>query len=368
MTKYRVPVILATASFLFFSTGLTAMVGNYDEAIPTYGAARVLNGEIPYRDFWTIYAPAQFYALAGLFKIFGPSIRVERVYDAVLRSLLAALAFIMAMRLTSVRWALAVWLAVAVWLKYLGYYAYPNIPAVLLALSSLYLLFGFFNMDVPKMRLFASGVLAGLAVLFRHDTGFYLILAEFLVFLPFAFFHGLPKGDTEGLLKRLAMLPLFALAYLLGVVLALAPAAAYFLDAVPASVLVYDLVVFPFKVFPAVRRIPFPSIFPDLSSLTGAGGSFFKYLSQLSERWIFYFTLLALVSALIFFAFGRHRLRRKKNEDPPAAPVWSWQAGLILAFGLLSLNNLHIRSDLPHRLPSFVSAALVATTLGCRTF
>ena len=35
------------------------------------GACRVLAGDVPYRDFWTMYAPGQFYAVAGLFAAFG---------------------------------------------------------------------------------------------------------------------------------------------------------------------------------------------------------------------------------------------------------------------------------------------------------
>ena len=40
-------------------------LGNvYDEGVMASGADRVLRGEAPYRDFWTVYAPAQFYVLA----------------------------------------------------------------------------------------------------------------------------------------------------------------------------------------------------------------------------------------------------------------------------------------------------------------
>ena len=51
--------------------GFKRNCGPYDEFLSLYGADRVLHGEIPYRDFWTMYGPAQFYVLAGFFKIFG---------------------------------------------------------------------------------------------------------------------------------------------------------------------------------------------------------------------------------------------------------------------------------------------------------
>ncbi len=76
-------------SFLFLITGSKNDLCPYDEGLATYGATRVLNGDVPYRDFWTIYAPGQFYTLALLFKIFGTSIIVERVFTIIVQSLIA---------------------------------------------------------------------------------------------------------------------------------------------------------------------------------------------------------------------------------------------------------------------------------------
>jgi hypothetical protein len=53
----------------------------YDEGLIVFGAIRVMNGDVPYRDFYANYGPAQFYVLAGLFKVFGPSILISRIWD-----------------------------------------------------------------------------------------------------------------------------------------------------------------------------------------------------------------------------------------------------------------------------------------------
>src|SRR4029434_508065 len=47
------------------------------------GAERILEGEIPYRDFWTMYAPGQFYLLALMFKIFGTHLLVEVIATSI---------------------------------------------------------------------------------------------------------------------------------------------------------------------------------------------------------------------------------------------------------------------------------------------
>ena len=47
------------------------------DGVSTVGAERILKGEMPYRDFWTMYAPGHFYLLALLFGIFGTDLMVE---------------------------------------------------------------------------------------------------------------------------------------------------------------------------------------------------------------------------------------------------------------------------------------------------
>src|SRR5262245_48132784 len=66
------------------------------EGIPAVGAQRILHGELPYRDFWTMYAPGSFYLLAALFKLFGSHLTVARAGGDLIVSLAAPLVFLMA--------------------------------------------------------------------------------------------------------------------------------------------------------------------------------------------------------------------------------------------------------------------------------
>ena len=75
--------------FLFLSLIFLALNSNYtfniyDEGVAVTGAMRILHGEIPYRDFWTMYAPGQYYFLAGLFKFFGQSLLIERIFSVLI--------------------------------------------------------------------------------------------------------------------------------------------------------------------------------------------------------------------------------------------------------------------------------------------
>ena len=103
----------------------------YDEALVLVGATRVADGAIPHRDFYTPYGPAQFYVLAGLFKVFGPSVLVERAWDSVVLAGIVTVAFLVVQRAASRREA---WIASAVillWLRAVENYAYPVFPSLL---------------------------------------------------------------------------------------------------------------------------------------------------------------------------------------------------------------------------------------------
>ena len=73
--------VVFVLSYLFLFLFMTRYPGWYDEGIIVTDAMRVASGQIPRRDFYVNYGPAQFYLLAGLFKAFGQSLLVERLYD-----------------------------------------------------------------------------------------------------------------------------------------------------------------------------------------------------------------------------------------------------------------------------------------------
>ena len=53
-----------------------------------FGSTRVLDGDVPYKDFWAIYPPGQFYILAGIIKLFGPNLLIARIFDTLIRFLM----------------------------------------------------------------------------------------------------------------------------------------------------------------------------------------------------------------------------------------------------------------------------------------
>ena len=154
---------MTTAAILVGGAVLIALpikypINVYDEGLALVGGMRVLHGDVPMRDFWAIYPPGQAYVLAALFGAFGENVMVERVYDTLVRILLALTIYLVAARLLrSWRWALAPYLVAAVLLAAATFYGYAVYPALLFSFGAL--LLGFRYLDTGK-----RGWLAGAGV------------------------------------------------------------------------------------------------------------------------------------------------------------------------------------------------------------
>ena len=85
--KLRANYILGflIAAVLMFALG-PKMINPYDEGIMTVGAMRVAAGEWPASHFYSNYGIAQFFLLSSMFKAFGWTITVGRIYHAVIAS------------------------------------------------------------------------------------------------------------------------------------------------------------------------------------------------------------------------------------------------------------------------------------------
>ena len=91
---------LATGYSLFFPRfGVVPDEGNILQ-----GAQRVLDGQVPYRDFFSLFTPGSFYFHVLLFRIFGDSIVVARTAVSVYGGLFAALTYLIARRVCA-RWS-----------------------------------------------------------------------------------------------------------------------------------------------------------------------------------------------------------------------------------------------------------------------
>jgi hypothetical protein len=156
---------------------------NGDEGIVLQGAQRVLEGEVPYRDFFSFFTPGSYYWLAFFFKVFGSSILVGRAVLVVEGGLFSVLTYLLARRVCS-RWSalLAAYLVTLTCLPY-RFIVLHNWDSTLWACLALYCAVRFLERPRPGWAL-ATGWFAALTCLFEQSKGAGLVLglsAGFLI-------------------------------------------------------------------------------------------------------------------------------------------------------------------------------------------
>ena len=122
---------------------------------------RIVDGQLPYRDFYANYGPGQYFLIGGLDWLFGPSLLTWRILRVALDAGVAVLAYALVRRDAPEPLALGAWLTVAAAM------AFPSIPHP--NPTALALAFG--GLLIAERKPAAAGALAGLAAVFRLDLG-----------------------------------------------------------------------------------------------------------------------------------------------------------------------------------------------------
>lgn len=293
------------AALFVFSVGLivhgsnlrSGNMGMIAEGVSAVGAQRILEGDVPYRDFWTLYAPGSYYLLAGLFALFGSQLLTARVAAMVLVALSGVCAFgLLRTRLSrtsALLWACGVSLA----LFPMGHY-FATYPPVVLCITAGWFAAAVYFEKRHLSWLIAAGLCCSLAVVFKHDVGGYVALS-LLMTLLLRRAIGHPEDQAIGWFKEAGT---FVAAC--GVV---AVPVYLVMWAVAGSQMWRDLVVFPLTDFSASRPEHYPGILPNLRNMTSPG----RAIEEISKRIRF------AIPAAVFLASAVHLwIARKKLCTP----------------------------------------------------
>lgn len=220
-------------------------IGIYDEGCILQGAALMLTGAVPHRDFYTNYGPGQFAVVAALFKLFGTTALIGRVWDAAARAAAVALLFAGAKPLAGGRLAAVLGAIAFAFLAALpNVYGYPVFPALAAVLGAALLL----RADGTPLRQMGAGLCLGAATLFRLDIGV-ACLAAGLIAVAGAAWLARRRGDVAGMARVAAGW----LAVVVPMMLWLAA-----VGALPA--LWFDVVAFPARNYARMRSLAFPGL------------------------------------------------------------------------------------------------------------
>lgn len=327
-------------AFLLLFLGMDRVCYPYDEGIMLTGAMRVAAGNVPHRDFYVYYGPAEFYILAWLFKLFGPSVFVERIFDLSVKAGIVAACFawcaVYCRKSMAILTAAVCW----IWLFSFTFYGPPVMPTVLLSLAGSWFLLRAYSDEKPNRRLVAAGAITGLTALFRYDVGFGLLVTH----LCFIAFKAVISGQR---VHRLRDSILKAFWYVAGTTIIFAPPALMYLAVAPIHSFIFDIILYPSKYYARARGLPFPGIHRHTLDSLGV------YLPIL---------VMAMLIGLVLMNLFK---RRHDHSASPSHPGEDINQFLVL-FGLLILvfyGKGLVRVSTFHMFLSLASSLIVIAVL-----
>ncbi|MEP6603328.1 MAG: hypothetical protein ABJB69_05220 [Spartobacteria bacterium] len=286
-----------------------------DEGFLAYGAVRVLEGQMPNRDFVSLQPPLSFYVLAAAFKTFGTSLVTLRGLGLSIYLLLPLLIYGISRHLMSGAIAFTAALPAAVLgIPYFNFVPFAVWQGITITLGAVLLYLNATLKGRPWLA-GAAGVLTSMSILARHDQGVYLALS--IVVLSIA----LSRSGTRVKLAFRA----WAIGAIVTALLFLVFAGLR--GALPE--MFRQLVLFPLHSYAKTSSLPFPQ------------NSFQLSLSQNA-------TILLFFAAPVAFVLGTSFLiwRIVRNGFDLSEALLSF----LLAWAILSYAQVLTRSDLEHLL------------------
>lgn len=249
-----VSTLVFVALTAFFLVASKSGIGLYDEGLMLTGAFRILNGDIPSRDFYVVYGPGQFYVLAGLFKVFGLNLLVARIYDSAVFSAIAFLSFFLLKRNYPRWYSLCGSLCVVAVLVRYQLDLYPINPVLMIILATAAFLIPLLAKRSSALSYISVSTGIALILLFRYDLSI-IAFAAFgapIIIVKLINYRALKMNFSE-LLRKTG---------LIFFVLAIVPCIAAALLAI-AGILIpafQDILTYNSTNYVEMRSLPFPGI------------------------------------------------------------------------------------------------------------
>jgi hypothetical protein len=300
-----------------------------DEGLLAFGAVRVMNGEIPHRDFVSLQPPLSYYTAAIVFKLFGTSLLSLRVFGLSIFLLLPLLIYAVARKFVGPLASLVAAAPVCILgMPYMRFVPFAVWQGITVSFASMLLLV-WATRSKRRWLALPAGMLIVISALLRHDQAVYTAVAIIVLLIALSFVqtesHNL-RGVLFFWLGGIAILgiPLLIIWWTIG--------------ALPETF--RQLVVFPFATYRKTSALPFPVLFKQRSIL------------DTGTALLFYIPPLAQSVAAIYVVQSIVR-RRFHFEEAVLTFLVVWS-------GLFFLQVL-VRSDLTHLLmtlpPFFLLAA-----------
>lgn len=237
--------IILFFSVLLFLFDIYDGISIYDEGIILTGASQVLHGSIPYKDFWTMYGPAQFYLVAGWMYIFGENVISPRIMSLII---MISTALIFSIFLKKIKCGFQVLPIITFLIFSCAYRLFDRSvsSAFFLVILGLYIFYKSIELKEKKYYLML-GLICGFIIFFRQDLGLFSFVGFVISYLVLYL-------KNKNLLNNKILISY----YLIGFFIVIISIGLYFLSHVSFEDLYTQLYFIPTKIFPDYRGISYP--------------------------------------------------------------------------------------------------------------
>gem|GEM_PF-1222605 len=309
-----------------------------DEGFLAYSAVRVMDGQVPNRDFVSLQPPLSFYTLAAVFKLFGTSLAALRTLGLCFYILIALLIYGISRNITGrILSFLAAISAAMIGMPLFNFVPYAVWHGILATLIAVFL-FMCAMANGWRLWAFLAGLATAAAILFRHDQGLYL-MAAVLIYV-WAAKHVNYNITYKPYIGRILGF------WAAGILAIMLPSVVYWLVCGSASYMFEQLIVFLLTRYAKTSSLPMPIFYPEL---------------PLPENIIvvmFYLPLIVCVLTAIWIVKTLIRQRFRMEHAG---------IGFLLVISLLFYLQVITRSDLHHLVialpPFFILCAWCTDTL-----
>ena len=319
----------------------------YDESLSLYGALRVFHGQLPYRDFWTMYPPGEFYALALAFRLFGVLAIWDRAIFIAANALTAIAILYILSRITGRPWlSRFATFATLLWLSARPSYAFPIYPSLTFILIATACMLRRWRDGNTRPVLWAGAAL-GVSAVFRHDLALYALISLSLASIIHQLDFPRPRREHVWTPLRLSLAAL----------LIVSPVLILLLIRVPSHDLYYDLLYVPGVIYPKVRSLPFPNLAQILHGFRHPYALNPPMQGDIEYNIVWLPPLVVLASLIMLLENRRHR----------TLPAWTATnlVCLTLLTALLFLKGF-VRVSPLHMVPGIVPALILLACLVAR--
>lgn len=244
--------IVVGVAFWYWHLYFNRATNLLDEGSTAAQALRIVNGELIYRDFFTVVTPGSYYTIAWLFQLFGASLMVLR-WTALVTGVAIVLSTLTVARSVMVwPFAAAAGLLTTAWGWFLGTPNFYSLEAALLSLIAL-AIYVHGALRLEGRWVIAAGVATGLTALVKQNVGAYTAVGLLITIWAARLFDD--RHDVRGRLKLSAQ-------FIGGIAAVFLPALLYLIARGAGPYLYESWVYYPLVKYTERFARPFPDFLP----------------------------------------------------------------------------------------------------------